>query len=200
MFIVSHILATRKEARGSQPLCEISAANHGCLGKPVTMLWIQTPPSSFFYFNGLVLFSYLLNSQIWCFGSSLFSFVTMLSHSQTLNLRDHHRRSRLFRCPPRFSKPVHARNFISSSVTRCYSDSDYGVQVSFAFDHFQRVVICFVLAQSMFAFWRIYFRGELDGFDELLEAEGGGGGGYEELKCNQVEQNREMLPKPSCEY
>lgn len=55
----------------------------------------------------------------------------MLSYSQALNLRlhNHHRRSKLFRWPPRFTKHVHTRNFTNSSTTCFYADLYYGVNL-----------------------------------------------------------------------
>lgn len=119
--------------------------NHGCTGAAKCFEFEYLLQSSFF--NVLVLFSHLPDSQIWCFGSSTSSFVTMLSRSQTSNLRlrDHHRRSWHFRWPPQFAIAAHARNFTNSSTTCFCADSYYGVNVSSSFYHFQLAVICFVV-------------------------------------------------------
>lgn len=100
--------------------------------------------------HGFVLSPYLFDSQIWCFASSPFSFVTMLSYSQALNLRlhNHHRRSKLFRWPPRFTKHVHTRNFTNSSTTCFYADLYYGVNVSFA-------LLIISWSCNLFAIWSI---------------------------------------------
>ncbi|XP_008444047.1 phospho-N-acetylmuramoyl-pentapeptide-transferase homolog isoform X2 [Cucumis melo] len=55
----------------------------------------------------------------------------MLSFSQTLKprLHHHHRRSKLFRWPPRVAKPVHTTTFINSSMMCFYADSYYDVKL-----------------------------------------------------------------------